>query len=92
MKSLYSHNKTTATESVSKTNHQTEPTYLSSRQLHKRWNFHQESVRRIIREGRLPAVRIGKRLRVLLSDVEAYEAANLFVPRVRFATQGGTQP
>jgi len=30
----------------------------------------------MIREGRLPAIRIGKRLRVAVADIEAYEAAN----------------
>ncbi|MSU37333.1 MAG: DNA-binding protein [Pedosphaera sp.] len=48
--------------------------YLSPAQLHQRWQMHQESIRRMIRQGRLPAVRIGRRgLRVALCDVEAYE-------------------
>lgn len=47
--------------------------YLTPQDLHQRWGFHRESIRRIIREGRVPALRIGKRLRVALSDVEAYE-------------------
>jgi excisionase family DNA binding protein len=50
--------------------------FLTPRQLHERWNFHPESIRRIIREGRLPAIRIGKRLRIALADVEAFEAAS----------------
>ena len=49
-------------------------TYLSTNQLHERWGFHKESVRRMIREGRLSAVRFGKRLRVSLADIEAFEA------------------
>ena len=57
--------------------------YVSPRQLHERWGLHEESVRRILREGRIPAIRIGKRLRVALPDVEAYEAARRIIPPVR---------
>jgi excisionase family DNA binding protein len=52
------------------------PQYLSAHQLHLRWGLHTESVRRMTRSGRLPAIRIGKRLRIRLADVEAYESAN----------------
>lgn len=48
-------------------------TYHRPAQLAQRWSFATESVRRIIRQGRLPAVRIGKRLLVADSDVEAFE-------------------
>ncbi len=51
-------------------------TLISPRQLHERWSFHPESIRRMIREGRLPAVRIGKHIRISLTDVEAFEHAN----------------
>lgn len=54
----------------------TNPKYLSSEQLHERWGFHAESIRRMIREGRIPATRIGTRLRVAMNDIEAYEARN----------------
>ena len=47
--------------------------FLNPSQLHKRWGFHTESIRRMVRQGRLPAVRIGKRLLVSQSDVEAFE-------------------
>ena len=57
--------------------------YLSPLDLHSRWNFHEESVRRMIRERRLPAVRIGKRLRVLLADVEKFEAESRLLPKAR---------
>ena len=50
--------------------------YITAQQLHERWGVHVESARRMTREGRLPAIRIGKRLRIALADVEAYEAAN----------------
>lgn len=45
-------------------------------QLHHRWSFHPESIRRMIRQGRLPAVRIGKRLLCRHDDVEAFEQRN----------------
>jgi len=50
--------------------------YLTPYELHQRWSFHVESIRRMVREGRIPAIRIGKRVRVALADVEAYEASN----------------
>ena len=50
--------------------------YVSPEELHNRWGLHTESIRRIVREGRLPAVRIGKRLRISLTEVEAFEARN----------------
>ena len=49
------------------------PLYLSPRQLAARWSFHIESVRRMLREGRLPVTKIGKRVRVAVADVIAYE-------------------
>ena len=54
-----------------------ETAYLSTRQLAARWGYHQESIRRLLREGRLPVVRFGKRaLRVSMQAVQAYEMAN----------------
>ena len=53
--------------------------FLSPSQLHERWGFHPESLRRMIREGRLPAIRIGKRLRIPLAEIEAYETANRII-------------
>lgn len=57
------------------------PRYLSPDELHYRWGFHVESIRRMIREGRIGALRIGKRLRVALADVEAFEANHQLVRR-----------
>jgi len=55
----------------------TDQHYLSPRQIHFRWSCHEESIRRMIRNGRLPAIRFGnRRLRVAMADVEAYEASN----------------
>lgn len=50
--------------------------YLDTREISDRLSFHQESVRRIIRAGRLPARRCGKRLRVALADFEAFVGAH----------------
>lgn len=54
----------------------TTKTFYNPTQLHHRWSFHPESIRRMIRQGRLPAVRIGKRLLVAQADVEAFEQKN----------------
>jgi excisionase family DNA binding protein len=50
--------------------------YLRPADLRQRWGFHAESIRRMVRQGRLPAIRIGKRLLVATSDVEAFELKN----------------
>lgn len=61
-------------EITSMNNSSSNPTvYLSPRQLHERYGLHIESCRRLCRDGRLPAIRIGKRLRIALADVEAFE-------------------
>lgn len=50
--------------------------YLTTCQLAKRWCFHPESIRRMLREGKLPAIRMGKRvLRVSMEAVLAYKEA-----------------
>jgi excisionase family DNA binding protein len=50
---------------------------LTPQQLATRWAFHTESVRRMIRSGRVQALRLGKRVRVPLSEVEKIEADGL---------------
>ena len=58
-------------------NNTTNDSYISAQQLHLRWGVHIESVRRMIREGKLPAIRVGpRRLRISVADIEAYEASN----------------
>lgn len=52
---------------------QTSSNYLSTDALRHRWGFHAESIRRIIRQRRLPSVRIGKRILIARADVEAFE-------------------
>jgi excisionase family DNA binding protein len=63
---------------------------LSPTQLAQRWVFHVESIRRILRERRLPAFRVGGRLRVQLTDVEAFEASHR-VGGPAINTTGGAQ-
>lgn len=55
--------------------------HLTTRQLSERWGFHHESVRRMIRQGRIPAIRIGGRLRIRVGDVEAIEAKGALVQK-----------
>jgi excisionase family DNA binding protein len=57
-----------------------ESSYLRPAQLSQRWGFHAESVRRMIRQGRLPAVRIGKRLLISQTEVDAFEANHRLSP------------
>jgi excisionase family DNA binding protein len=53
--------------------------YLRPSQLSQRWGFHAESIRRMIRQRRLPAVRIGKRLLVSQAAVETFEETHRLV-------------
>jgi excisionase family DNA binding protein len=48
-------------------------TYLRPSHIRQRWGFTTEAIRRMVRQGRLPAVRIGKRLLIDPADVEAFE-------------------
>jgi len=50
--------------------------YLTTTALRNRWGFHAESIRRMVRQRRLPAVRIGKRILIAKSDVQAFESKN----------------
>jgi excisionase family DNA binding protein len=49
------------------------PVYLTPRQLAARWGWHHESIRRMLRERRLQATRIGRRMLVELRAVEKLE-------------------
>lgn len=55
--------------------------YLNPSQIHLRWGFHPESIRRMVRQGRLPAVRIGRRLLVKQTDLEAFEQSRQTIHR-----------
>ena len=57
-------------------------TYLSVDQIRERLGFHPESIRRLIRLGKLPALRIGRRLRINVADLEAFESSRRIVPPV----------
>lgn len=56
--------------------HEMPVNYITSRQLSERLGYHQESIRRMVREGRLPAIRIGKRLRFSIAAIEAFETSS----------------
>ena len=45
-------------------------------QLRQRWGFNVESIRRMMRQGRLPAMRIGGRLLIAEADVLAFESSH----------------
>ena len=47
--------------------------FITPTALARRWSFHPESVRRICRMGRLPTLRIGRRIRISLASIEAIE-------------------
>jgi excisionase family DNA binding protein len=46
-----------------------EPKFLTTDQIAARWQLHPESVRRIVREGRLPKIFIGRRILVPLEAI-----------------------
>lgn len=51
--------------------------FLSVQDVAVRWGLSYNTVRDVIRGGKLPAARLGgRRFRVDLSDVEAYESAS----------------
>jgi len=51
--------------------------YLSPRQLATRWAFHAESVRRLVRAGRVPSIKLGSRVRIPLVAIEQIENESL---------------
>lgn len=48
--------------------------FLTIRELAARWKLSTRSIHRLIAEGRLPAHRIGRPIRLALTDVLAFEA------------------
>jgi hypothetical protein len=46
-----------------------EPKFLNTAEVAARWQLHPESVRRLVREGRLPRIYIGRRSLVPLSAI-----------------------
>ena len=55
-----------------------DPTYMTPKQLGKRWGMHPESIRRKIRNQDLPCLRIRQRIRIAMADIMAHEAQNRF--------------
>jgi hypothetical protein len=50
--------------------------FIDASALSSRWGLHPESVRRLIRAGKLPAIRICGRFRVWLDDVIVFETSS----------------
>jgi len=48
--------------------------FLTTAQLAQRWNFHVGSILRWCRQGRLPTVRVGRRVLVQVAAIVEYEA------------------
>ena len=51
--------------------------FLTPAELATRWRWHPESIRRLLRQGRLPSLRLGGKRIIPVADVLAYEAAHL---------------
>ena len=47
--------------------------YLTTHELAERWSFNPESIRRIVREGRLTVTRIGHRVLIPLAEIKKHE-------------------
>ncbi len=47
--------------------------YLSPKEICARWGLHLETIRRLIRAGKLPAIHFGRLIRVRVADLEAFE-------------------
>ena len=47
--------------------------FLTVAEVAQRWQLHPESVRRMIRQGRVPRIIVGRQNRVALNTVEAFE-------------------
>ncbi|MBF0529188.1 MAG: helix-turn-helix domain-containing protein [Deltaproteobacteria bacterium] len=50
-----------------------EPTVITVKDLAARFGCHPESVRRLVRSGKLSCFRVGRAMRFRAEDVEAYE-------------------
>lgn len=51
----------------------TERKYLSLLEISKRWGVSTVTVRRLTKAGELPAIKMGRILRIKVSEVERYE-------------------
>lgn len=56
----------------------TEQLSFSVRQVAQRWGYEsigngEQAVRRLVRDGKIPAFKVGRAYRIRLADIEAYE-------------------
>ena len=51
--------------------------FLTPTELADRWRWHPESIRRLLRQKRLPSLRLGGKRIIPLADVLAYEVEHL---------------
>ena len=52
--------------------------FLTPAELAARWRWHAESIRRLLRQGRLPSLRLGGKRLIPLTDILHFEAEHLF--------------
>tara|TARA_R100001530_G_scaffold73573_1_gene51892 strand:+ start:9343 stop:9513 length:171 start_codon:yes stop_codon:yes gene_type:complete len=50
--------------------------YLSIEDVSLRWKLHQETIRRMVSDGKLKSIKFGNRLRISIKEVEKYEQSN----------------
>ena len=50
--------------------------YLSVEDVSLRWNLHQETIRRMVQDGKLKSIKFGNRLRISIKEIEKYEQSN----------------
>jgi hypothetical protein len=65
---------------------------LSPATVADRWEWHQESVRRSVRAGRIAAIRISGRIRIPLTEIERIESTGKIIRSSKYANaEGGEQ-
>jgi hypothetical protein len=70
-------------QQVEKPKENREPQFLTAAEVAARWQFHPESVRKMIRQGRLPRVYISRRILVPMSAIVDYERQGTVLGRGR---------
>lgn len=50
--------------------------YLSVEDVSLRWNLHQETIRRMVQDGKLKSIKFGNRLRISIKEIEKFEKSN----------------
>jgi len=51
--------------------------FLTPAELARRWRWHPESIRRLLRQERLPSLRLGRKRIIPLTDIQHYEIEHL---------------